>query len=130
MNSNGIVFIFAAFVLLVIVLGWFGYVQAKKRREALAMVARGLGWDFSPDRETPGAELESFAIFQRGHNRYAYNTLRGSTSIDDRACPALCGDFTYQQTTGSGKDRRTTTYHFSYLIVQLPYPNVPDLLIR
>src|SRR5204862_1433100 len=43
---------------------------------------------------------------------------------------ATAGDFTYKETSGSGKDERTTTYEFSYLLIRLPYGNVPDLLIR
>ena len=40
------------------------------------------------------------------------------------------GDFVYKITRNTGKSRSTRTYRFSYLIVHLPFGDVPDLLIR
>lgn len=109
----------------------FGSIQARKRREALVALAAELDltYDPSPDR-THDEQFAHFEIFRRGHSRAAYNTLRGTLSLNDAVLPVKLGDFTYKVTTGSGKDRRTTTYNFSYLIAQLPYPTMPDLLIR
>ena len=51
-------------------------------------------------------------------------------TIDERNYPAKMGDFVYKITTSTGKSTQTRTYRFSYLILHLPFGNVPDLLIR
>lgn len=107
---------------------WLGQ---KKRREELAALARELGWSFDPGHDTYHDEkFAQFEIFRRGHSRAAYNTLEGSMRLLDTMCPVRMGDFTYKVTSGSGKIRRTTTYRFSYVIVDHPFRNVPELLIR
>jgi len=112
-------------------IAYFGWLAAKKRREAMQALAQDLGWRFYPDRDPHhDEEYEHFEIFRKGHGRYAFNTLLGSIEIDDREFPAKAGDFRYRVTTGSGKNRRTSTYTFSYLILHLPFGNTPDLLIR
>lgn len=107
------------------------YITEKRRREALAALANVLGWSFSPARDHGhDEEYAHFEIFRRGHSRFAFNTLSGTMDILGRTCKAMMGDFHYKVTSGSGKNRRTRTYRFSYLIVHLPMPGVPDLLIR
>src|SRR5687767_2055498 len=109
----------------------FAHLAAKKRREALAALAAELGWSFDPSHDSMHDEQYShFEIFRRGHDRAAYNTLTGQLAIDGRSYPAKMGDFTYKITSGSGKNRRTRTYRFSYVIVHTPFGGVPDLLIR
>ncbi|MHC4273032.1 MAG: hypothetical protein ACYSUR_05125, partial [Planctomycetota bacterium] len=105
----------------------FSWVAAKKRREALAAVAARLGWRFSPRRDSyHDDEYAHFEIFRRGSRRAAYNTLTGDVEIDGRSFPAKMGDFKYTVSTG----KNSHTYHFSYVILHLPYAGVPDLLIR
>lgn len=112
-------------------LAYWSYLQRKRRREALAVVAQRLGWQFDPRRDSfHDDEYAHFEIFRRGHGRYAYNTLQGELTIGVGTYPAKMGDFTYKVTSGSGKSRSTRTYRFSYLIVHLPFRNIPDLLIR
>lgn len=104
---------------------------AKKRREALAALAGDLGFSFDPDWDAGhDEEFAQFEVFRRGHDRYAYNTLTGAIQIDGRAFPCRMGDFTYKVTSGSGKNRRTTTYRLSYLICRVPFASVPPLLVR
>ncbi len=118
-------------IALVVVFGYFGWMASKKRREALAALAEELGWSFDPGRDTShDDEYAHFEIFRRGHNRAAYNTLWGEMQIAGRAYPAKMGDFKYDVTSSNGKTSSTTTYRFSYLIVHLPFVDVPDLLIR
>ena len=119
---------FAALIIAGIVIG---AIQAQKRREAMLLLARDLGLTFYPGRDhTHDDEYAHFEIFRRGHSRAAFNTLTGHLKIAEQNIPVKAGDFTYKVTSGSGKDRKTTTYHFSYLIAHLPYPTIPDLLIR
>jgi hypothetical protein len=110
---------------------YFGYLAAKKRREAMQALAQELGWRFSPERDSShDDEYSHFEIFRRGHGRVAFNTLFGNLEIDGRRFRAKAGDFRYKVTSSSGKSQTTSTYTFSYLIVHLPFRNMPDLLIR
>lgn len=113
------------------VAAYFAHLQAKKRREALLALARELGWGFDPSKDySHDDEFANFEIFRKGRSRAAYNTLSGQLDVGGRSCDARMGDFRYKVTHGSGKNRRTHTYRFSYLIVTLPYWGVPALLIR
>ncbi|TVQ57016.1 MAG: hypothetical protein EA377_01360 [Phycisphaerales bacterium] len=105
--------------------------KEKERRESLQALATELGWTFSPHYDRSHDDLYAhFELFRRGHGRAAYNTLSGPLEIKGRPYSAKMGDFTYKVTSGTGKNRRTTTYHFSYLIVHLPFGQVPALIIR
>jgi hypothetical protein len=126
----GLMPILAAFLLLG-VLAWFGRLQIRKRREALAALAAQLGWRFDPSRDTShDEEYAHFEIFRQGHSRTAYNTLTGTLEVAGRDWPAKAGDFLYKTTSSSGKSTTTHRHRFSYLIVHLPFARVPDLLIR
>lgn len=125
------VIIVIAAIALFAAVGYFGYLAAKKRREALAALALELGWSFSPGRDRDhDDEYEHFEIFRRGHSRAAYNTMTGVVTIDDRPFHAKVGDFTYKVTQHTGKSTQTVTYRFSYAILHLPFPTTPNLLIR
>lgn len=105
--------------------------KERERREALAAMAARLDWSFEPGHDSSvGSLLAQFGAFQQGHSRAGYNTLRGELVIDDRPYPVLAGDYTYKITRSNGKTTTTTTYHFSYMVVQCPLPGVPDLSIR
>lgn len=114
-----------------VVVGYFAWLAEKKRREALAAVARRLGWSFDPGRDREHDDVYAhFEIFRRGHSRAAYNTLTGRVDVAGQACETKMGDFVYKITTSTGKSTTTRTYRFSYLILHLPYARMPDLLIR
>ena len=118
------------FVLLVGVMAYFGHLQEKKRREALTALADKHGFRFDPSHDSShDDEYAQFEIFRRGHSRVAKNTLTGTVELFERSCRLVMGDFRYKVTSGSGKNRRTTTYNFSYLIVHPPW-HTPPLLIR
>jgi hypothetical protein len=123
--------LFALGAVAVAVLGIAGVKAQAKRREALLDLAARLGLRFSPgDDPFHDEQYAHFELFRRGHSRSAYNTLQGTLTLAGLACPIKAGDFTYKVTSGSGKDRKTTTYRFSYLIAHLPFARVPDILIR
>ena len=112
-------------------IAYVGYRLQKKRRQEMRALAGRLGWRFDPRRDrTHDDEYAHFEIFRRGHSRAAFNTLTGTLKISEQACPTKVGDFVYKITTHTGKSSSTRTYRFSYLIVHLPFKEVPDLLIR
>jgi hypothetical protein len=116
---------------LVGVAAYFAHKAAEKRRQELAALAASLGWSFDPARDSShDKRYGQFEVFRRGHSRAAYNTLTGSLSIDGRDFPGVMGDFTYKVTSSNGKTTTTHTYHFSYLLVHLPFRAAPDLYIR
>ena len=125
------ILIVIAVIAIVAVAIYFGHLAQKKRREEMAALAAQLGWRFDPTKDkSHDDEYAHFEIFRRGHSRAAFNTLTGEITIDERNYPAKMGDFVYKVTTSTGKSTQTTTYRFSYLILHLPFANVPDLLIR
>jgi len=110
---------------------YLSHLATKKRREAMAALAAELGWEFDPSSDHGhDDEYAHFEVFRNGHSRVAYNTLRGSTEIGGRAYAVKMGDFDYKVTRNTGKNRSTTTYRLSYLILHLPFAHTPDLLIR
>lgn len=125
--------VFIAAAAFVLILGGIYLHQRakKKRREELASLADELGWTFHPERDKwHDRAYPQFAAFGRGHTRSAYNTMKGQLKIGNRVYPAVMGDYTYKVTRSNGKTTITQTYHFSYLILHLPFRGVPDLLIR
>ncbi|MHC5064341.1 MAG: hypothetical protein ACYTG5_10245 [Planctomycetota bacterium] len=124
-------FVIPLVIALVVVGAIYAHKKEKERREALAELARSRGWTFSPDKDHGHDEdYAHFEVFRSGHSRYAYNTMQGPVQVHGRDCFAKAGDFHYRRTTGSGKNRRTSTHRFSYLILHLPYASSPDLIIR
>ena len=110
---------------------WFGWKAEQQRREALAALARRRGWRFDPDKNAGHDEFYGhFEIFARGHSRAAYNTLVGDVELFGHRVPMQTGDYLYKVTTSNGKSTTTHTYRFSYLIVHLPFPELPSLRIR
>ena len=107
----------------VAVVGWY---LGHKRREALAKLARELGWRFRPDKDGSLGGYGRFGLFGQGRSRYAYNTLSGSVEIGGKSYDIQMGDYRY--TTGSGKNQHT--HHVSYLLATVPFPMVPDVDIR
>ena len=74
-----------AVIVIVAVVAYYSWLQAKKRREAMAALAQQLGWQFWPDKDrSHDEEYANFEIFRRGHSRAAYNTMLGKVEIDGR----------------------------------------------
>ncbi|WP_425398265.1 hypothetical protein [Aeoliella sp.] len=112
-------------------LAYYSHLQAKKRREALAAWAQQRGWRFAPGHDSRwDRRYSQFSCFTQGHSRYAYNLLDGALQLGGESRPCTVGDYTYKVTSGSGKNRRTTTYSFSFLLVELPYVGLPQLAVR
>ncbi len=112
-----------------------GAIHAQKKRQeriaALRAIADRRGWRFSEHKfHDHDEQYAHFEIFRRGHSRAAYDTMAGSLEIFGESVYAQAGDFTYKVTRRNGKSSSTTTYHFSYLIIELPFRPVPDVLAR
>jgi len=104
---------------------------AKQRREDLFALAAQGGWDFSPAKDTGIGRLCDFEIFTRGEDRCAYNTITGDVQYGPYRCSLDMGDFRYTIKRRTSKGHRTsTTYHFSYLMVRLPFRDTPQVRIR
>jgi hypothetical protein len=117
-------------IALVATIAYMSWLAEKKRQEALAGLAQELDLRFDPGLDHGhDDEYEQFEIFRRGHSRVARNTLHGFVTLFDQGCHLVAGDYRYKVTSGSGKNRSTRTYKFSYLIVHPPW-DTPPLLIR
>ncbi len=125
------IIIFIIFLAIGLTIAYFGHLQQQKRRQELSELAAELGWQFDSS-QNPSHEdrYPQFAIFTRGHSRYAYHTLRGQTVIDGRVWPVVMGDYHFRETSGTGKNRSTHTYQFSYLLLELPFLRSCDLMVR
>lgn len=109
----------------------YSHRKERERQAALAALAARNGWQFNPgDDPDHGGKYGHFAIFSRGHSRRAYNTLSGTMDLGRWSVPVRAGDYLYKVTTSNGKTTTTTTYRFTYLIVELPFGAVPDLSLR
>src|SRR5262245_60944070 len=120
-----------AFIAVFAVLAYVSYQQRQQRLAELTGLAQELGWQFSPENDYDfDSRYPQFSVFCQGSGRYAYDTLSGSVQIKGEAWPARMGDYHYQTTSSDGKKTRTHHHYFSYLLVQLPYPAIPDLRFR
>lgn len=103
----------------------------QKRLAALRAFAHSMGWSFDPRRDkSHDDEYAHFATFRRGQNRYAFNTMMGPLTIGGRTFGAKAGEFHYEVTRTDGKNTSTSHYTFSYLILETPFPSIPDMYVR
>lgn len=112
-----------AFLVLAGAAVWWAMEQARKRRRAFAAYAASRGWTYVAEDPSLVHRFEG-APFGRGFGRRATNVLLGQH--DGRAMVAF--DYEYSQRTGSGKNRRTSTYHFSVVATHLGV-TVPELSV-
>ncbi|MDA8746329.1 hypothetical protein N9N28_17035, partial [Rubripirellula amarantea] len=113
------------------VMAYYSHLQAKQRREELSQLAQRRGWRFEHSHDAEwDSRYSQFSWFNTGHSRYAYNFLHGQLRIEGRNVPSVAGDYTYKVTSGTGKNRKTTTYYFSFLLVELPFRGLPQLAVR
>ena len=131
MDGAGHILIFVIFAIVAAIGGYLAHQAAKKRREAMLALANRLGMSYWAAHDAShDEEYAHFEVFRRGFGRSAFNTLSGQLELNGQRVYCKMGDFKYKTREGSGKNRRTVTHRFSYLILHLPYPNTPDLLIR
>lgn len=133
--------IFAAMATLAILLARYGARKAQERLTAFGALATRYGFVHERPRagcmggsgpSTPrvvaeriAGTLEPFWPFGQGHSRTVGNLLHGS---DPRGDWALF-EYQYTETSGSGEDRKSTTYPFSVVVLSPPAV-LPELDIR
>jgi len=103
------------------ILGVFGYIAARKRREAMGAVAAKLGLRFAPAKNRDMARRYRFLDkLRKGSNRYAFNIMSGSYQGHNLIL------FDYHYKTGSGKN--THHHYISFFILHLR-TSFPELVI-
>ena len=119
--------VFAVFFGIVILVGIFGHLGAKKRREELRAWAQSRGLHFSEHRDDSHEDdYPDFSAFRRGRSRHAFNRCRGT--IDDRDVCAF--DYHYTTTSRDSKGNTSTQHHyFSGVLVRAQIPLEP-LVVR
>ncbi len=112
--GSGFVLLVVLFVFVAIVAMVYAYQQAKKRREEMAAYAVSRGWRYE---EVQPLLVDRFQgpPFGMGHSRRAGNAVYGQHDGRD----FVSFDYQYKTTSGSGKNRRTTTHNFSVLAVSM-----------
>lgn len=102
-----------------------GFILDRKRREAFAALATAEGWRYLPDKDHDSARAYQFINrLDHGDNRYLRHRFTGAYAGTDFDA----FEYHYQVTTGSGKKRRTTHYHFRVAVTTLPRA-FPELVI-
>lgn len=127
----GVAFVIIVALIVIAIGAYYSHLQQQKRIAELSALAAEQGWRFDPGKNHyHDGQYSQFDIFTKGHSRYAYNTMHGTMEKAGDNWPVVMGDYHYKVTSGSGKNRSTSTYRMSYAIVQVPYVGVPDLAIR
>lgn len=119
--------IFIGFAALVIGLIVFNVIQAKKRREAMQLLAQELGFRYQADRDRSLADKFHFLQhLDDGSKRYAENILYGDLDGEQ----AYIFDYHYETYSTDSKGRRQTNHHwFSVFTLELP-ERFPELIIK
>jgi hypothetical protein len=115
--------LFAVFAVIAVVVGYYTRKAEAKRSAALAEVAAGLTFDFSPGKDDDlTTALAAFWLFGHGHTKEVWNRFRGTATDRDVEI------FDYQYVTGSGKSRQV----FGQTVVRVRRPGawVPSFTLR
>jgi hypothetical protein len=120
------VLIIIGVIALIVVVGVFGHLMARKRREAMGQLAARLGLVFEAAKDRELARRYSFLDKLRaGSNRYAFNVLSGNYQGHD----VIVFDYHYETHSTNSKGHRQTHHHyFSFFILHLPQ-SLPELAI-
>jgi hypothetical protein len=120
------VLVIVGVIALIVVMAIFGYLAAKKRREAMLALAARLGLRFDPNKDRGLAKQYQFLDRLRtGENRYAFNILSGKYQSHD----VMAFDYHYETHSTDSKGRRQTHHHyFSFFLLLMP-SSFPELVI-
>lgn len=122
-SGSIIPFVIFAVIAAVCFVGWWYY--EKKRREALIAFAKANGWTLSLEKRHGSPSFPS-DIFDKGHSRWSRyhmakrldGAIPGGPDNGDADTQAF--EYHYAQTSGSGKNRKTTHYYFTCLHFRVP----------
>lgn len=113
------ILIFVGVAVVMALFAWIGYIQAKRRREAIARLAHEIGLKFDPSRDyaTTRNRYGQIDFLGRGKNRYSYNNLSGTV----KDCHIFCCDYHYETESRDSKGRKTTHHHYyGVVFVEVP----------
>jgi len=126
MDESLMPLVIALFVLIVVAIAIGGYLQVKRRRDALQALAERLGMTFSAAKRPDIAKQYAFLdALRKGSNRYAYNIVEGQY----RNYPVMYFDFHYTTTSTDAKGRRQTHHHYCSIVMLLLEQSFPELRI-
>ena len=98
---------------------YYGWVQEKKRLEALSRLAAELGFVFEPDKDTTrrGGRYDQIDLLTKGSNRFTQNHLVGQ--VEGRQVIAC--DFHDETYSNNHKGHRQTHHHyFGIVFIEIP----------
>lgn len=115
------------FIIVAVVLGYLGHLQAKKRREAFQLLAQQMGFRFYSEKDYSFASRFSFLEhMDDGHKRYVFNRLSGD--VDGERANIF--DYHYETYSRDNKGRRTTHHHYFSIFTLGLRANLPELNIE
>jgi len=115
---------FGLFAIALIAVIVVNFILERRLREAFAAFAAAEGWSYTPDKNPAAASSYRFINrFDHGDNHFLRNRLRGSYAGQEFDM----FEYHYQVTSGSGKNRSTTHYHFRVAATPLPR-SFPELV--
>lgn len=107
--------IFGAVLLLIAVVGIFGWLGEKRRREAFEQLAARLGLRYTRRDTAIAGRFAFLDKLRQGSNRYAFNILEGPY----KGHPVMAFDYHYETYSTDSKGRRQTHHHyFSFFILR------------
>ncbi|MEM0967693.1 MAG: hypothetical protein AAGJ81_16210 [Verrucomicrobiota bacterium] len=108
------------------VIAYFGWLQQKKRREALLAFAAEKGLTFSPDKDRSAVrQFEFIDPIRKGSNRFLLNRVNGT--LDGHKVEAF--DFHYETRSTDSKGRRQTRHYYGTCFLLLLPGTFPELRI-
>ena len=118
--------LFFGLVAIGIALTILGQLAEKKRRQAIELVAERLGLTFDSARShSVSSSLSCLNKLNKGSNRYAFNTLRGT--LESHAILAF--DYHYETYSRNSKGHRRTHHHYLSCYCVTLDRNFPELNI-
>jgi hypothetical protein len=126
MDAGTILFILAV-IAVASTVAYFSHLREKQRREALAAVARKLGFSFRPAKDRDLAKR--FAFLDRlgkGSQRHAFHVFRRDEGDED----VLIFDYHYATHSTDSKGRRTTHHHYLGVYLWWLPASFPEVTIR
>jgi len=111
----GVGLIFALFIVLIVLLIWYGFVAARKRREAFFALSVKLGLRYDVNDPFDTVDLP-FALFRKGDSRGADNVLSGEAA----GMRVRLFDYQYTVKSTDAKGNSTSsTYKFSCAMAEI-----------
>lgn len=115
--------LFGVVIAVVVAVVIIGAIQAKRRREAFAALARELGLGYTARDNTIASTYSFLDKLRQGSNRYAYNVIEG----EYKGHFVRVFDFHFETHSTDSKGRKQTHHHnFSFFMLyqERPWPEL------